>query len=150
KPFCDLYLAFTVQEEIGLRGAVTATFGVEPDIAVAVDVTDTGDTPGAEPMAIKLGGGVAVKVKDGRMIASHEVRGLMESVCEENGIPYQLEILSGGTTDASVMQISRGGVKTGAVSVPTRYIHTVSETAAVSDIEATIKMLEKIVTRDEK
>lgn len=148
-PACDLFLAFTVQEEVGLKGAGPAVFGTEPYMAIAVDVTDTGDTPDCEPMAVSLGKGAAIKVKDGRMIAAPEVRDLLEKLCRENDIPYQLEILSGGTTDAAVMQVTAGGALTGAVSVPTRYIHTSSETAAVSDIEAVEKLLEKLVMTGE-
>ncbi len=145
----DLYLVFTVQEEVGLRGAGPAAYPIEADIAVAVDVTDTGDTPGAEPMAVKLGGGTAIKVKDGRMIASHKVREKLENLCKEHNIPYQLEVLAAGTTDGAALQTIGRGVPTGAVSVPTRYIHTTSEKVAVSDVEASIKLLEKLVLGDE-
>ena len=148
-PACDLFLAFTVQEEVGLKGAGPAVFGTEPYMAIAVDVTGTGDTPDCEPMAVSLGKGVASKVKDGRMIAAPEVRALLEKLCRENNIPYQLEILSGGTTDAAVMQVTAGGVLTGALSVPTRYIHTSSETASLADIEALEQLLEKLVTEGE-
>lgn len=148
-PSCDLFFAFTVQEEVGLKGAGPATFGTEPDMAIAVDVTGTGDTPDSDPMAVCLGGGAAIKVKDGGMMASPEVRDLLEKLAKENGIPYQLEILSGGTTDAAKMQITGFGVPTGAVSVPTRYIHTPSETASVKDIEAVKNLLEKLITSGE-
>lgn len=148
-PSCDLFLAFTVQEEVGLKGAGPAVFGTTPYMAIAVDVTDTGDTPDSEPMAVSLGKGAAIKVKDGRMVASPEVRDLLEKTCRENNIPYQLEILTGGTTDAAVMQVTAGGVLTGAVSVPTRYIHTTSETASLKDIDAVEALLEKLLERDE-
>ncbi len=148
-PACDLFFAFTVQEEVGLKGAGPAAFGTEPDVAIAVDVTGTGDTPDSDPMAVSLGKGAAIKVKDGGMMASPEVRDLLEKLAVENEIPYQLEILTGGTTDAAKMQITSGGVPSGAVSVPTRYIHTPSETAAVSDIEAVEKLLEKLVMSGE-
>lgn len=148
-PKCDLFFAFTVQEEVGLKGAGPATFGTEPDMAIAVDVTGTGDTPDSDPMAVSLGGGAAIKVKDGGMMASPVVRDLLEKVAKENEIPYQLEILSGGTTDAAKMQITAGGVPAGAVSVPTRYIHTPSETASVKDIEAVENLLEKLIMSGE-
>ncbi len=148
-PACDLFFAFTVQEEVGLKGAGPAAFGTEPDMAIAVDVTGTGDTPDSDPMAVCLGGGAAIKVKDGGMMASPKVRDLLEDIAKKHNIPCQLEILSGGTTDGAKMQITGGGVPTGAVSVPTRYIHTPSETAAVKDIEAVKNLLEKLIMSGE-
>lgn len=144
-PSCDLYFAFTTQEEVGLKGAGPAAFAVEPYMAIAVDVTGTGDTPDCDKMAVSLGGGAAIKVKDGGMVASPEVRDLLEKLAKENDIPYQLEILSGGTTDAARMQTVGNGALAGAVSIPTRYIHTSSETAALADIEAVENLLEKLI-----
>ena len=148
-PTCDLYLAFTVQEEIGLRGAAPATFGIEPYMAIALDVTSTGDTPDSDTMAVSLGKGVAIKVKDGKMVAAEKVRTLLENICKEENLPYQLEVLSGGTTDSAAMQTAGIGTLAGAVSIPTRYIHTTSETAAKADICAAGALLEKLVMRGE-
>ncbi len=131
----DLYFVFTVQEEVGLRGAKTAAFSIEPDIAVAVDVTDTGDTPDAPVMAIELCKGAAVKVMDRSIMCDADVRIKMIETAKKNNIPYQLEIMTDGGTDAGAIHLTRAGVKTGGISVPTRYIHSPSEMASVDDIE---------------
>lgn len=136
----DIYVVFTTQEEVGLRGARTAVYAVNPDYAIAVDVTDTGDTPEADKMAVTLGGGAAVKVMDYSVICNAEVRAKLKELAEENGIKYQMEIMTDGGTDAGVMQYARGGVKTGGISVPTRYIHSPSETVSKKDVEACIEL----------
>ncbi len=136
----DLYFVFTSQEEVGLRGARAAAYTIEPEYALSVDVTDTGDTPKCPKMAVKLGGGAAVKVMDYSVICHPEVRAKLTELAEVNGIKYQLEIMTEGGTDAGVIQFSRGGVKTGGISVPTRYIHSPSEMARISDIEASVEL----------
>lgn len=140
----DIYFVFTVQEEVGLRGARTAAYGVNPDMAVAVDVTDTGDTPECERMAVKMGKGAAVKIKDSSVLCHNEVRTLMIETAKENNIPYQLEIMNCGGTDAGAIHTTREGIPTGGLSIPTRYIHSPSETADMGDIKACIDLLVKI------
>lgn len=137
----DLYFVFTSQEEVGLRGAKAAAYSVNPDIAAAVDVTDTGDTPSCPVMEVKAGGGAAVKVMDRSVICDIGVRNMLIECARENDIPYQLEIMADGGTDAGAIQLSKSGVRTGGVSVPTRYIHSPSEMAYISDIEACVKLL---------
>ncbi len=137
----DVYFVFTVQEEVGLRGALTSAFGVEPDVAVAVDVTLTGDTPEARPMAVSLGAGPAIKVKDGGMLAHPGVKDWMIDTAERLGLPYQLEVLEGGTTDAMAIQTSRAGVAAGVLSIPCRYVHTPSETVDYEDVQNAVKLL---------
>jgi endoglucanase len=137
----DLYFVFTVQEEVGLRGAQTGAFGVEPDIGIAVDVTIAADTPEAPKMAMKLGQGPCVKVKDGRMLAHPGLKDLLINTAEANEIPYQLEVLAWGSTDAAAMQLSRGGVPAGCVSIPCRYIHSPSEMVDIGDVENAVKLL---------
>lgn len=148
RPQNEVHFAFTTQEEVGLRGATTCAYCVEPDVALAVDVTGTGDTPKCPVMAVSLGEGAAIKVRDGGMLAHPAVKDLLVSRAEENGIPYQLEVLEGGTTDARVMQTSRAGVPTGAVSVPCRYIHTPSEMIDERDAEAAVNLLLAFVEND--
>lgn len=140
----DLFFVFTVQEEVGLRGAKTAAFDIQPDIAVAVDVTDTGDTPDAPAMAVELGKGAAVKVMDRSIMCDADVRVKMIETAKKNKIPYQLEIMTDGGTDAGAIHLTRAGVKTGGISVPTRYIHSPSEMASVSDIESCVKLVCKL------
>lgn len=137
----DLYFVFTTQEEVGLRGARTAAYAINPDMALAVDITDTGDTPEAEAMAVKLGGGAAVKVMDYSVICSGEVRTLLSELAEKNGIKYQLEIMTDGGTDAGVIHFSGAGVKTGGISIPTRYVHSPSEMIDINDLNACIDLL---------
>ena len=142
----DLYFAFTAQEEVGLRGAGAAAFAVEPDIAVAVDVTDTGDLPERKtPMAVDMGRGPAVKVMDRSVICTPEVCAALERAAAACGIDIQREILQFGGTDTAALQKTRAGVQAGAVSIPTRYIHSPSEMCAVSDVEAAARLLEKFV-----
>ena len=140
----DLYFVFTTQEEVGLRGAKTAAFAINPYIAVAVDVTDTGDTPSAPTMAIELGKGTAIKVMDRSIMCDADVRTMMIETAKKNKIPYQLEIMTDGGTDAGAIHLTRAGIKTGGISVPTRYVHSPSEMASVSDIENSVKLLYNI------
>jgi endoglucanase len=137
----DLYFVFTVQEEVGLRGAMTSAYGIAPDYGLSVDVTGTGDTPEADKMEVRLGQGTAIKVRDRMMISHPMIRNGLESLCRRQRIPYQLEVLEWGTTDAAVMQISREGVPSGTISVPARYVHSLSEMVDVGDVEASIRLL---------
>lgn len=137
----DLYFVFTVQEEVGLRGARTAAYAINPDFALAVDVTDCGDTPKCDKVAVKMGKGAAIKVMDYSVICDREVKESLISLAESEGIDYQLEVMTEGGTDAGVIHFSRGGVKTGGISIPTRYIHSPSEMIAKSDLEAVIKLI---------
>ncbi len=138
----DIFFVFTVQEEVGLRGAATSAFGVEPDLALAVDITMTGDTPECAPMSVRLGGGPAIKVKDSGMIAHGGVKDWLVRTAEACTIPFQLEVLTGGSTDAMAMQTSRAGVPAGCVSIPTRYAHSPSEMIDYGDVRSTVKLLE--------
>ncbi len=140
----DLYFVFTAQEEVGLRGAGAAAFAVEPDVAIAVDVTDTGDLPEMKTaMAVEMGGGPAVKVMDRSVICSPAVCAGLEKAAELLGISTQREILQCGGTDTAALQKARAGVAAGAVSIPTRYIHSPSEMCAVSDVEQSAALLAK-------
>lgn len=147
-PENDLYFVFTAQEEVGLRGAGAAAFAVEPDAAVAVDVTDTGDLPERKtPMAVKLGGGPAVKVMDRSVICTPALRVALEQAAADCSIHTQREILQFGGTDTAALQKARAGVPAGAVSIPTRYIHSPSELCAVSDVEQTAQLLARFTSK---
>jgi endoglucanase len=143
----EIAFVFTVQEEVGLRGAGVSAYGVEPDLGIAVDVTATGDTPKGLKMAVSLGGGPAVKVRDGGMLADPRIKNLLVKRAQEAKLPYQLEVLERGTTDAASMQIARGGVPAGCVSIPCRYIHTPSETVDFRDVQAAVKLLAGLLER---
>lgn len=138
----DLYFVFTAQEEVGLRGAGAAAFAVEPDVAIAVDVTDTGDLPERKtPMAVDMGKGPAIKVMDRSVICTPAVCAALEQAAHDCGVVTQREILQCGGTDTAALQKARAGVQAGAVSIPTRYIHSPSEMCAVDDVENAAKLL---------
>ncbi len=133
----------TVQEEVGLRGAQTAGFGLEPDVALALDITIAGDVPGieAQDRVTRLGAGVAIKVFDSSHIASRPLVQHLRDVAERYGIRYQLEVLPRGGTDAGALQRARSGVPAVTLSIPTRHVHTVNEMAHVEDIAAAVDLL---------
>lgn len=137
---------FSVQEEVGLRGATTAAYRYEPDYGIAVDVTLVGDTPKAHLMEVSLGKGPAIKVKDRSVLCHPLVRKLMIDTAKVNNIPYQLEVLERGGTDAGAIHISREGVPSGAISIPCRYIHSPSEIVDSSDLKNAVLLLEKLLT----
>lgn len=110
----DLYFVFTVQEEVGLRGARTSAYKINPDLGIAIDVTSSGDTPKAKRFAVSLNKGTAIKVKDNSILTHPKVRELMTEVAEENSIPYQMEVLEFGGTDSGAIHLTREGIPTGA------------------------------------
>ncbi len=142
----DIYFVFTVQEEVGTRGAQPSAYRIAPDIGIAVDVTSTGDTPQGIHMAVELGKGTAIKVKDRGMITHPKVRGTLIEVARKYNIPYQLEVLETGATDGRVIQMAREGVMAGAVSIPCRYIHSPSEMVDIEDVENSVKLLVKAIS----
>ena len=142
----DLYFVFSVQVEVGLRGAKTAAWAVEPDYALAVDVTDTDDTPGTRRSGTcQLGKGAAVKVMDSSVICHPAMVERLTRLAGETGIPVQRDILRGGGTDAGAIHTARLGVLTGGVSVPCRYVHTPVETADLGDVRACVGLLTAFV-----
>ena len=139
---------FSSQEEVGLRGARVAAYSVDPDIGVALDVTGTGDVPKVKArMAMTLGGGPAIKIMDRSVICSPLVRDAMIAAAKEAGIPYQLEVLTYGGTDAGAIQLSRGGVPSGVLSIATRYIHSAAETIDLRDLEQGGALLQALAYR---
>jgi len=137
----ELYFAFTTQEEVGTRGAATSAFGIDPDVGLAVDVTLTGDTPKSKPMAVSLGKGPAVKIKDTGMLADPRIVEWMGRTAEKRRIPYQREVLEGGSTDARAIQMTRSGVLAGCLSIPCRYVHTPSEMVDFEDVQNSVKLM---------
>jgi endoglucanase len=142
----ELFFVFTVQEEVGVRGATTAAYSLEPDLGIAVDVTLTGDTPKAKKMAVALGQGPAIKVRDAGMLADPRVVDWMVRTAEQANMPYQLEILEGGSTDARAIQLSRAGVPAGCLSIPCRYVHSPSEMVDLGDVEQSVKLLVRLLS----
>jgi endoglucanase len=137
----ELYFVFTTQEEVGTRGATTSAFCIDPDIGLAVDVTLTGDTPKSKRMAVSLGKGPAVKVKDTGMLADQRIVEWMCATAEKRRIPYQREVLEAGSTDARAIQLTRSGVPAGCLSIPCRYVHTPSEMVDYGDVQNSVKLL---------
>ncbi|MGE5577461.1 MAG: M42 family metallopeptidase [Syntrophothermus sp.] len=141
KPANDTYFVFSVQEELGKRGAETSAFGINPDYGIAVDVTITGDTPEAPPVALALGKGPAIKVMDSSLISHPGVRQLLITAAQEAKVPYQLEVLDFGGNDAGAIHLTRAGVPSGTVSIPARYVHSPSEMADLGDVEGAVRLL---------
>jgi len=141
----DLYFVFSVAEELGLRGATAAAASVNPEYAVALDVTSTGDTLGKRKMAVKLGEGAAIKIKDNSIMCHPYIKKLMIETCEKYDISYQTEVLEAGGTDAGAIHLSGAGVATGAISIPARYIHSPGEMADKNDIEAVVALSVKLI-----
>ncbi|MBR6186560.1 MAG: M42 family metallopeptidase [Clostridia bacterium] len=136
---------FSVQEEVGLRGAATAAYQVAPDWGVALDVTAWGDTPEVKLPAVKLGEGAAIKYLDNSMVATPCVRDALAAAAEKAGVPWQREVLPFGGTDGGAIQHSRGGVPTGAVSIPCRYVHSACETIDMRDMDSALAILKTFV-----
>lgn len=136
----DVYFVFSVQEEVGMRGARTAACGISPDVGICFDVTGTGDAIGAKPMACAVGGGAAIKLKDSSVICDRALADELAAVAKEKGIRYQFEILAAGGTDAASMQTSGAGVCAGGLSIPTRYIHARTELLDLADAEACVEL----------
>ena len=147
KPAYDTYFVFTVQEEVGCRGSKPAAYAIAPDYAIAVDVTNTGDMIGAQPMAVKLGGGAAINIKDASVLCSKVVIDGLTALAEEDKIPYQYEVLVAGGTDTSSMQTAGAGSFAGAISIPTRYVHSPVEVVDYKDLEACVSLLKAAVER---
>ncbi len=137
----EIYLVFTTQEEVGTRGATPAAFGIDPELGLSVDVTLTGDTPKGIKMAVALGKGPAIKVRDSGMLADPRIVRWMVETAEKANIPYQLEVLDGGSTDARAIQLVRAGVPSGCLSIPCRYIHSPSEMVDYDDVQNAVALL---------
>lgn len=133
---------FSVQEEVGCRGAKVASFAKEPDVSIALDVTGWGDTPGTNLPEIKLGEGIAVKVMDRASISNPALREELIACGEKAGVKTQREVLPYGGTDAGAMQTSRGGIPVCTISIPCRYVHSACETIDMRDMDAGLKLLQ--------
>jgi len=144
-----LYGVFTVQEEVGTRGAKVAAFSINPDIAIVLEGTlacDTPDVP-AYKVITKLGKGPAIRVMDATMITNRRLLSFVIKIAEELEIPYQLQISPTSGTDAGRIHLVRSGVPSVVISVPCRYIHSPRSIADLNDIEYTVKLVEEVVKR---
>ena len=145
----DLYAAFTVQEEVGLRGAISSAHRINPDFGFALDVTIAFDVPSAQPheMVTKLGKGAAIKIKDGTVISDYRMVEYMKTTANKHEISWQAEVLpAGGTDTAGIQRHGKNGAIAGAISIPTRYIHQTIEMANKSDINDCIELLSACIS----
>ncbi|OPY36710.1 MAG: Tetrahedral aminopeptidase [Methanoregula sp. PtaU1.Bin051] len=144
-PF-TIYGVFTVQEEVGLKGARTSAYALDPDIAIATDVTVPGDHPGIEmkDAPVEMGKGPVITILDssGRGLIAHKsVVNWLKEVAEKHRIPVQLEVGTGGTTDATAIHLTKGGIPSTTVSIASRYIHSPVEVLDMKDIDAAVELL---------
>lgn len=143
----DVIFAFVFGEEVGLRGARTAAFQIQPDLAIAVEGTIGADMPDVpeHSQPVRLGYGPAISVADRSIVVTRKVLHAMESIADEAGIPYQYKLPTYGGTDAGAIHLTRGGVLAGIVSVPCRYIHSPISTLRLSDFERTSRYVTELV-----
>lgn len=140
----DVYAVFTVQEEVGIRGAQVAAHQINPDFGIAIDTTIAYDLPGAQPheKVTSLGGGAAIKIMDASTICDPRMVNYLKSIADQNKITWQPEVLTAGGTDtAGVQRTGKNGAIAGAVSIPTRHLHQVIEMADKNDITACVDLI---------
>lgn len=143
----EIYFVFSVQEEVGIRGATTAAFGIDPVYGVAIDVTSTGDIPNYKSnVFMKQNAGACIKIIDSSVICSPSMVKFMRESAEKHSVHYQMEVLPSGGTDTAAIQRARSGVYAGCISIPTRYIHSPAESASVADIEACVELMVDMIS----
>jgi endoglucanase len=146
----EVYAVATVQEEVGLKGARTSSFKIDPDFAIAIDTTVAGDTPGIKETesSLKLGNGVAITVIEaaGRgVIVSEKVRDLFIGTAKKEKIKYQLDVIEGGMTDGAIIYMNREGIPTGVLSIPTRYVHAPTGVFHLDDVTAVVNLARAVI-----
>jgi len=137
----ELFFVFSTQEEVGLRGAKTSAFSINPEMGIAVDVTLAADVPHCEPGNPVLGKGPCIKVRDGSLIAHPKVIDAMKKAADRTGIEVQMEVLSHAGTDAGAIQLVRSGVPAGCLSIACRYVHSPSEMVDINDVSESVRLL---------
>ena len=148
KPKNDIYLTFTVQEEVGTRGGQVTAQRIQPDIGVAVDVTPSADRPGELPGSNTLGKGAAIKISDTCSISDEYLVSKSIELCKANNIPYQKDVICIGGTDAGAITLVGGGIKTVGFSVVTRYTHGPNAIVNTDDINATVDLIAAFMNAD--
>ena len=147
-----IYTVGTVQEEVGLKGARTSAFDIDPDLAIAVDLTIAGDCPGIEKKEseISIGKGAAITVLEAGgqgVIVPEKIVEWLKNTAKKNKIKYQLDVSKGGMTDAAIISLTKRGIPAGVVSVPSRYIHSPVELIGLEDLESAIKLIVEAVSK---
>ncbi len=142
---CEIYAVATTQEEIGVRGAITSAYHLQPDVGIALDVTLANDIPGASEAdrITELGKGPALKIMDSFSVSHPKIVRHFRDVASAHDIPYQMEILPLGGTDAGGIQRSRQGVPAFTLSIPCRYVHTVNEMVSIADVDCAVTLLQQ-------
>jgi endoglucanase len=142
KAGCTIYAVGTIQEEVRLRGAGAAAFNVDPGVAIALDVTIAGDTPGVREFdtTVKMGKGPALTITDSGLITSPKILRWLADSAEEQKIGYQIEAGLMGSTDAARIALTRQGIPCGNISIPTRYIHSPVGMLNIKDVENSAKL----------
>ncbi len=141
----ETYFVFTVQEEVGLRGAKTSAYSIDPDYGIAVDIAPSHDTPNALKYPMKIGAGAGIKIKDASVLCHPTIVNFITKIAKENGIKHQPEMLSKGGTDSGAIHLTKEGVPSGGISIIIRNVHSDNEMCAVSDVEAAIELTIKIL-----
>ncbi|HEX2997523.1 MAG TPA: M42 family metallopeptidase [Anaerolineales bacterium] len=141
----EVDFVFTVQQQVGGRGALTSAYGVAPDLGIAIDCASAGDAPRSHDTAIALGKGPCIRVQDGSMIADVRVVDWMIRLAEKSRIPYQREISSSAISGTGAIQSTRAGVLSGCLSIPVRYLHSSSEMVDISDVQNAVRLLTAIL-----
>lgn len=136
RPYHDVYFVFTVQEEVGLKGARVISEHIKPDIGIAVDITGSFDVPGDMDGAAVMGKGAAIKISDASVICDRILVEQMRLCAMENKISHQMDIMTGGGTDAGAINVSGTGVKALGISIPTRYGHSPNNIICKDDLKA--------------
>ncbi len=143
----EVYFVFTVQEEVGVRGATTSAYGVNPDIGIALDVTGADDVPEIDTKTIFLGKGPTFKFKDAGSLGDPRLIEHFIKTARKNKIPYQREVATMGGTDARAIQLTHAGVPVMTLSVPCRYVHSPSEMVDYGDVQNSVKLLTKFLEK---
>ena len=152
EPDATIHLAATVQEEVGLRGAKALGVDIDADLALGLDTTVANDVPAFDDAAdyvTRLGDGAGIKLKDSSAIANPTVHRRIRRLAEERDIPYQMEVLPAGGTDTAGLQFAGGATPAGAISFPTRYLHTVTESVHADDLAAAIDLLVAVLEAED-
>lgn len=139
----EVYFVFSVEKELGGRGARAAAYAINPDYCIVVDLQKAGDIKDGEE-AVKIGEGPVITIKDSSLIIHHQIKEMLEAAAKKTGIKLQYAV-SDGLSDGGAIQKEREGIKTGRISVPCRYIHTASEMICVDDVEKAVKLLSGLI-----
>jgi putative aminopeptidase FrvX len=141
----EVFAVISVQEEVGVRGAITSAYGIEPDVGVALDITLALDVPGTDKAqrVTTAGLGASIGVMDAMSISDPRLVRHFKQVADEGKVKYQAEVALAGGTDAGAMQLSKAGVAAITISVPVRYVHTANEMALTEDIDCTVEIMRR-------